>query len=132
MYRQDSNTKKRLVEQGAPLRGSDNGLKMSLYDDKNLDIVVSCKAESDTSRSKEEDEENNFVPGFIKEDTLTRRRLFHELVNAVQSANYFAWVYPTLQPCRSLELCKPDGGTLSTCRWTACTGPFLIGLPLNQ
>ena len=91
MYRQDSNTKKRLVEQGTPLRGVYNGLKVSSYDDKYFDLVVSCKAKSDASRSKKEDEENNFVPGFIKEDTLKRRRLFHELVNAVTSANHFAW-----------------------------------------
>ena len=30
--------------------------------------------------------------------------------------------------CLSLEFCKVECGTLSTCRWTAYTGPLLIGL----
>ena len=53
--------------------------------------MVSCNAESDALRSKEEDEGNISVPGFRDKDTLTWRRLFHELIKAVLSASHFAW-----------------------------------------
>ena len=53
--------------------------------------VGSCKAESDASKSEEEDEGNISVPGLISKDTLIRRRLFHELIDAGPSANRSAW-----------------------------------------
>ena len=87
MYRQDSNTKKRLLEQGPPLREGDKGLKVSWYNDKNSKISWFRVTLSLMLQDEKKIKKN--ILCLVFEDAWSR--LFHELINAVSSASHFAW-----------------------------------------